>query len=454
MKELLDLFERQVAYVQRQTDARFFLALQRFVGFVQGEPRLVAIIDEFLWEFSAELDRFEHADDAAVLAFKSAWPAYQEWLSAVWNGSAPSNEIAVLREKSGHPSKILGLVSPTRKKPRQGILFDIESSRLDEVMTHVLPMMNGCESRELADDQTKFAFRRTMADIYGCLEYARRRREAVQRGHPGAAWQRLAWAADRICPEDPYELIGARGDNEDEALAATIEGFALSDAALGREPHDQVVNLRSHRDILSNDLDAVREEVVRKGGMSLSHRALVLRFKHKCERFLSTDLRGKCTAKGRKPEDVLTLAAAEYLFEQGLNPLFNAQIVTLRPDLFDGSQPHALYIEAKQYADGRNLATLIRKAAWQVWDTWNELDAQHRVTEAFLLVFRRGGPLIVFEGPARMQGRTLHPVLVDIAPTDVKGSRANLAPIAICSSDLLPSGRQTTPSARLEKGTG
>ena len=257
--------------------------------------------------------------------------------------------------------------------------------------------------------------------------------------HPGAAWRRLSWAADNVCPSDDAKLIGSSEDDEELVLAASIEGRELSNAALGRDPLVlRGVNHEPQRRILHDDLEILREETVRRMGIHLSHHALVMRFKAKCERFLNAELRAKCLAKGRKPEEVLTLVAAEYLFEKGLNPLFNAQIVTLRPDLFDGSLPHALYIEAKQYADGRNLAAVIRKAAWQVWDTWNELDAQHRVTEAFILVFRRGGPLIVFEGSARIQGRTLHPVLVDIAPTDGKGSRANSSPLLISSSDLLP----------------
>jgi hypothetical protein len=135
---------------------------------------------------------------------------------------------------------------------------------------------------------------------------------------------------------------------------------------------------------------------------------------------------------------VLTLVAAEYLFDQGLNPLFNPQIVSLRPDLFDSTLSHALYVEAKQYTDRRMPEMLVKKAAWQVWDTWNELDAQHKVVEAFLIVFRRSGPLLVFEGPARFHGRTLHPILVDIAPTSSKGSRQKDQPVQIATRDLLP----------------
>jgi hypothetical protein len=137
-----------------------------------------------------------------------------------------------------------------------------------------------------------------------------------------------------------------------------------------------------------------------------------------------------------RAEEHLTLVAAEFLFDQGLNPLFNAPIVKLRPDLFDANLPHALYVEAKQYE--RDPRAMIRRAAWQMWDTWNELDSCHQVREAFLLVFRRAGPLVTFDESAHLEGRTLYPFLVDIAPPSKKGSRANQKPIHISAQELLP----------------
>jgi hypothetical protein len=143
-----------------------------------------------------------------------------------------------------------------------------------------------------------------------------------------------------------------------------------------------------------------------------------------------------------RPEEFLTLAAAEFLFDQGLNPLFNAPIVKLRPDLFDANLPHALYVEAKQY--DKNPRRTILRAVWQVWDTWNELDSQHQVREAFLLVFRRSGPLVTFDESVHLEGKTLYPVLVDIAPTSQKGSKAKEKPIHIGARELLPHQREST----------
>jgi hypothetical protein len=436
-----------VSYVQRQDGDKLFLALPRFVEFVRGEPRIAAVLDNFESEYKAECLKFEQTDDELVTKFEKFWRRHKSWFVGAWDAMFEAGKDTPVMHKFGHPRDIPEYLQSKRRKADHGVSFGIESSRLSDVFSRMDAMWFSCVAKDPTSEleQSKlFEFRRGYSEIAGQADFARRRREVVEHTHPGASWRRLSWAADNICPSDDSKPIGSSEDDEEQIVAASIEGLELSNAALCRNPLVlSGFNREPRRSILHDDLEILREETVRRMGIHLSHRALVMRFKAKCERFLSTELRAKCLKMGRKAEDILTLVAAEYMFEQGLNPLFNAQIVTLRPDLFDGSMPHALYVEAKQYGGAGRLPTnLIKKAAWQVWDTWNELDAQHRVTEAFLLVFRRGGPLIVFEGPARIQGRTLHPVLVDISPTDLKGSRANKGPIAIAVSDLLPAAQQ------------
>jgi hypothetical protein len=192
-----------------------------------------------------------------------------------------------------------------------------------------------------------------------------------------------------------------------------------------------------HRSTADSALSMFLEDMALRIGIHLSHQALVKRFKAKCELFLAESLCAQVAMFPRRAEILLTESAAQFLFDQGLNPLFNAQIVRLRPDLFDPNLPHALYIEAKQYGEA-DPKGMIEKATWQVWDTWNELDSSHQVREAFLLVFRISGPLVTFDKSAHLEGRTLYPILVDIAPPAKKGSRAKQKPIHISAQELLP----------------
>jgi very-short-patch-repair endonuclease len=188
------------------------------------------------------------------------------------------------------------------------------------------------------------------------------------------------------------------------------------------------------------DVELASVEVLRRVGLSLSYRGLLRRFKTRCERFDVDFLREKLdqmSANGRR-EDFLTKRCAEYLFDQGLDPLFNASIAgRLRPDLFHDGGVHSLYIEAKQYTS-RSDVSAVRKAAWQLWSTWSELEGPYNVREGFLLVFRFGGPLVVFEQDVRFSNRTLHPLLVDLAPGDQRGSAEKEATIHISAADMLP----------------
>lgn len=259
------------------------------------------------------------------------------------------------------------------------------------------------------------------------------------RMHPGAAYLRLCAFSSSLLPLEAAYAPSNQGWDLLLKWIATLPRRRIANAALDIvETEFEKSNLEDYRTQVLRDLDSCCEALVARLGLHISRRRLVLRFKQRCEQFQADLLRSAIEKRTpRKPEDTLTLAAAEYFFDAGLNPLFNAEIVRLRPDLFEASGPHAFYLEAKQY-DGKHPTSKLLRAVWQVWDTWHGLDAHYDVREAFLLVFRRGGPLVEFEDVARHDGRFLYPVVVDISPTAAIGSRATLAPVRITEAEMMP----------------
>jgi len=257
----------------------------------------------------------------------------------------------------------------------------------------------------------------------------------------GASWKILVDLADAVCPAMPATT------KEDAWLDAYLKAekfkkrMSKADLLLGidRSGDPECEDWRAKAD---SALEIFLQDMALRIGIHLSHRALIMRFKTKCELFLADDLRTRMTAKSTKAELYATQTAAQFLFDEGLNPLFNAQIVRLRPDLFDPRLPHALYVEAKQYGTA-NPKRMIEKATWQVWDTWNELDSGHKVREAFLLVFRRAGPLVTFDEFVHLEGRTLYPVVVDaFRGVDWKSARSTVTATRICMDFL----QSSTPS--------
>jgi hypothetical protein len=292
------------------------------------------------------------------------------------------------------------------------------------------------------DMEPQSSFLATVRQAETDHDRARRAFLVANRMSAGASWMRLrSFASSLVPPAGKHVASDGAWAFLDKYLEA-LPQVRVGNAALGLGTHDHekgdVVRYRAQ---VLQDLETFEEELLHRIGLYWSHRALLQRFKTRCERFESEKLRALVDANSGSAENALTLIAAEYLFDAGLNPLFDAAVVKLSPDLFDATTPSALYIETKQYAASPRKELL--EAPWQIWDTWHELDGQHDVREAFLLVFRRGGPLVTFDEFARHGGRTLYPILVDIAETRTKGSRASEAPIHISAVELLP--KRTSP---------
>jgi hypothetical protein len=162
--------------------------------------------------------------------------------------------------------------------------------------------------------------------------------------------------------------------------------------------------------------------------------AIVRRYAARCQSFDAPMLRQQADAS-RQPEAVLTRDFARYLFDQGLTPVLDPTIGGLRPDVIDACRLPLFYVEGKQYRDDHPRAMLL-KAYRQVWSTWSRLRHAYHCPEAFLIVFRRAGPLV--ELPPRLvhDGLVLHSVLVDLS--EAAGSSEARDPIRFAPEDLLP----------------
>jgi hypothetical protein len=177
---------------------------------------------------------------------------------------------------------------------------------------------------------------------------------------------------------------------------------------------------------LRDDVASVCRGLRRKLEGLRSREALLASYRLRCEWY---DVRGieellEHVADERRKEDLLADHLALFLFDAGWRPLTRAMVGRLQPDLLDAPpfQP-SFYVEAKQYADAAGARTAIADGPRQIWSTAHRLRARFDLQEAFLVVFRRGGPLLRFAGPATAQGLTLRPVLVDLAPGGQSGSR-------------------------------
>jgi hypothetical protein len=169
---------------------------------------------------------------------------------------------------------------------------------------------------------------------------------------------------------------------------------------------------------------------------------VVLRFKARCEwhdrerlRTLADDARDR----GRKPEHVLRDELNRYLFDQGLNPLAEAVLGTSsRADVFDPSLLPSFYVEAKQYQERAGVEGELRSAFRQALDTvGNVRGSGYALDEAFIVLFRRGGPRVVLPvEPFSAEGLRWHFVLINIAEASKDASQNRETPVEYSADEL------------------
>lgn len=177
----------------------------------------------------------------------------------------------------------------------------------------------------------------------------------------------------------------------------------------------------------------VYEELRHRVGSRASMLSLFERFKNRCEwhdRERLASLVGKRASKQKRAqhEELLTAELRLWLFDKGLNPIATPQMGGLRPDVIDPTHGSNLYVEAKQYH--RAEKGYLIKAFQQVWSTVATLQtSSYKVREAFLVIFRWGGPQYKLPPSVIGESWTTHILVIDIAEPSERGSRA---PAVLC----------------------
>jgi hypothetical protein len=162
--------------------------------------------------------------------------------------------------------------------------------------------------------------------------------------------------------------------------------------------------------------------------------SIVNRYKQRAEWF-DREALSKLADVLYRAEALLTLDFAKYLFDAGLTPLLDASHGHVRPDVLSFSDGPLFYVEAKQFGDGPSPRTMLKKAYGQVWNTWSKLRAIYPCDEAFLLVFRCGGPHVSLPDVIRRDGRRLYSRVVDL--TEKVGSKTGPGAIELTEAEVM-----------------
>jgi hypothetical protein len=260
------------------------------------------------------------------------------------------------------------------------------------------------------------------------------------RTSPGVSLLRLD-AVDEAINPSPVEL---ESEEDERAYLEWAFRYALSSArvlakAVRGEKLEavQAVALEAQLARFRLDVGRVAEELIRRVGTTRSRLALIQRFKLRADWHDRDRLIEVAESSKGKPEDRLTAELARFLFDQGLSPVTKPLVGQLEPDLLDPSVRPSFYVEAKQYASSGNARRNLTRAVAQVHDTvGGMMGSPFECNEAFIVVFRRGGPRYILPAELTGEGWTTHLILIDLAPSDERGSRSRQRPVVLGVDDF------------------
>jgi hypothetical protein len=447
IQEQIELLERQYNYLSRQKGVNFIRQARCFCSFLQKNAHYSVLLQDMISETQLAVNELEELDGSLMLELVAIRTELQQ--------RAPEYDDSNMKPPTREEL--------TTKYESSFAFFDAHLK--DEDRKRGIPMFP-----TPYDDRTKFNTLRGViaGKVYGLingyspatgtieegnerkdLEDLRVRLEELQQMHnhkfrsfldakftlPGVSWINLETTFNEINPE-PTEY--ARQDPE-RMLERALHGYGRVLRKALYEPEERSSNedkqsLSEIEKRISEHCERVYEELRLRLGTTRSNLALIRRYKNRCEWHDRERL--FAIAQTKSAENDLTAELARYLFDQGLNPLTRARTADLEPDLLDPTSLGKVYVEAKQYS--KSARDYLVKGVGQVHDTLGRLrGTPYEVTEAFLVIFRRGGPRYIFPNVINSEGYEIYIILIDIAPTSISGTRQKHRPIQIPLSELV-----------------
>jgi hypothetical protein len=431
------LVERQFQYLLSKDGSEFFVQLRTCLRILREEPRVAALLQE-LREEAARLERARTGqDDREAEALVSLKQKLLARTPEIDDSSAPEPTDQDLPEIHGWFQTLAAFdaISEGRRKAwPEG--DGTRSERLAEILGNKLQGLQFPGGREANVRPDLQDMSLELVNLREAHDYWVRESNDEVATSPGIALIALEAVVFDLNPKPvPFKDFHER----------VASGF--SDVLSGKHNFRSAVYGMGKAEGLAKPLarckgfaERVQQELRLKIGSRRSALALLRRFKVRCQIYDRARMQGMA-ADDVVNEKLLTAELALWLFDQGLNPLVEVPIGGLRPDLLEATRdPSAsLYVEAKQYKETSGMDRRIQRWMNQVYTTVGRLRGDHLdVTEAFLVVFRRGGQFVHLPEEVPAGDYVVFPILIDLTAPAETGSQEKLRTIEMTAADLRP----------------
>jgi hypothetical protein len=428
---LIELLDQQFAYLFKLHGTARLLRLRRVLSFVEGEPQIAGLLQDFRAEADEALREYGRGDSAVRSELRDLWETHRAALQEALR-DVRDDALSAHGEMGEYETRLASSTPAAFSQQGVGSAREQETEQLIRAFQHWskwvsdLPQTDAALKERLRPVQNRLS---RVADIHA---HSSRRLGEASQGLPWPAFTRLSEHARVTNPQPPTtdDLAAWMQFTLDRRFAGIIRGADESDVSV-----IDGIDVSAVYESTEHDAQLLHEELRFRVSLGRSRLALVRRYAARCTAFDANRLRDLANQDTGNAERRLTLDFARYLFDQGFTPLIDPTIGGLRPDILDVGGSSVFYAEAKQYADVAPRAGLV-KAYKQVWSTWCRLRNQHTVTEAFLVVFRRSGRTVELPPVIAYRGLRLYSAFADIA--EDAGSRERLQPVSLDPAELLP----------------
>lgn len=429
---LVELLDRQFEYLLKLNGIARLLRLPRLLAFLEREPSVAGLLQDFHEEANDVLASYDNADKAIRTELADLWSTHETEVRGLLS-DVEDDALFAYGRMTDYANRLEG-ASPA-VFPNFGVPSEREqgTERLILALQHWSKWaVQHADERGGAPTQELRALDGLLSRLRERCEYSSRRIQEASSTLPWPAFVRLGEHANVTNPIPPASagLVDWVAFNRDSEFATALRRADVGDVSPSEKEDVETVY-----DATKADAMLLHEELRARIGLGRTRLAIVRRYAARAEAFDARRLRAACDSDTRNAERILTLDFARYMFDAGLNPLIDATVGGLRPDVLHVASGSLFYVEAKQYADEHPSSRLADGYA-QVWGTWARLRKTFDVPEAFLVVFRRGGPWVELPPVIHHEGLRLYTVVADIS--EEGGSKEKLQPVSLTAEQLRP----------------
>jgi hypothetical protein len=438
VSELVETLDLQVNFYQAQPDDRLLIGLQQLLIFLERDSRQSTLLTELKSESDRAFSEFESQGKRLRLSLAGLWQEVKPFLLVARaipanSEGEPSGDFEGFERALGRDEEIDTRAYLYRDEPTGDTR--LASDLLCKFREWISSAMRAHRKATAAAPEELSTFDGRLGQLKEELDFSWRRHWLDGRALAGNAYQRLTYAARWTNPTPEPSEVSERWEHfghiyPKQELLEALYGLSTSPS------HEAQRALAETAQQVRRDIALVHLQLRSRIVMTHSHLGLLKRFAARCEKFDADRLRQRALKNAKKAEDELRGELARFLFDHGFNPLLDAPLAGLRPDILDARLGRPVYVEAKWYVDKREREQFI-KGFRQVLDTRGRLSNTFRnLEEVFLVVFRLGGKRVEFPEVVHVPGGVIYTVLADLDPRTA-GSRQKQPPLLVTESDLL-----------------